>query len=162
MEGAESGTKPRSCTTCKRAIKGHPGPYGPQCPNLPTSLAEDIPSRTDRPDSQQQQSRKERIDSQRSVQPSNEEFNELLSRINELLHGKRDGPRDTHGQNESSLPYFAEHIHIPDDLHRMALEGNFIDLTKLAPSNEESEPALSAASPETQAKKKRPNLFQYG
>ncbi len=98
--------------------------------------------------------RNERIDSQASP-PTNEEFNDLLTRINYLLQEKRGGIPNSQPSNRASLPYFAEHIPISNELHKKALEGRFVDLNQLAPSTEESEPAMSAPIPELQSKKKR-------
>ena len=154
MEGEENVTKPRLCSMCKRPVKGHLGPYGSQCQNLPTPLADDF-SRADRPDPHASSSRKERMDSHKAESPSNDEFNDLLLKINELLQNKRRTPMDNFAQNQASLPYFAEHIPISDDLHKAALEGSYIDLTKLALSTEEGESAIASQPPDTQAKKKR-------
>ena len=165
MEGAEGVSKPRLCSTCKRAVKGHPGPYGPQCQNLPAPLTDENISRPEGRDTHPPSTRKERldssmqkerIDSQPSLPPSNEEFNDLLFKINDLLREKRSGHQDRAIPSRSpSLPYFAEHVPISNELYRSAIEGNFIDLNRFAHTSEESEPAINAALSDNQSKRKR-------
>ena len=171
MSTEEQITRPRHCSTCKRPTKGHMGPIGSQCQNLPPPRLEREMSPLYTEHSLTQDMDKSETPCKVRT-PSSEEYRDLLRKVNQLLdsrqHSDSNDPQNLHYSRPSrptsevetrhELPYFAEQVPIPNELYRKAVEGCYIDLNQLAHVTDEESFVLTDLD---QPKKTKKRISSY-